>query len=133
MTADAPLIPNDIDHLDPGIAQLVLDLRAQGIRTTDSGDGMSKLPGGYWERRGFQAYDAPDVIPWPHVVFRSSVENLGKAMFVFCVVTNNEEGWSFLPSIISDDADGYEMLVMAIYEGSETKRLGEQINDGEIQ
>ena len=114
MTAE--LIPNDIDHLDPGIAQLVLDLRAQGIRTTDSGDGVSKLPGGYWERRGFQAYDACDVTPWPHVVFRSSVDDLGRVMFAFCAVTDNEEGWICSFSLIKDDADGYEMLVLAIYE-----------------
>lgn len=38
------ILPNDLDHLDPGIKDLVLTLRDKGVKTTDSGDGVSKLP-----------------------------------------------------------------------------------------
>lgn len=36
--------PNDLNHLDPGIAETVWLLRSCGFDTTDSGDGVSKPP-----------------------------------------------------------------------------------------
>lgn len=49
----------DLEQLDPGIRRMVSWLRAEGWETTDSGDGVSKPPG-------------PEVLPFPHVVIRSS-------------------------------------------------------------
>ncbi len=94
------LLPNDIDHLDPGIEDLVRKLRDAGVSTTDSGDGVSKLPGGHWERLGFQAYDPADVIPYPHVVIvEHARETVGDALAVFA--EHAGEGWTFDVSVLS--------------------------------
>lgn len=94
------LLPNDIDHLDPGIEDLVRKLRDAGVSTTDSGDGVSKLPGGHWERLGFQAYDPADVIPYPHVVIvEHARETVGDALAVFA--DHVGEGWTFDVSVLS--------------------------------
>jgi hypothetical protein len=49
----------DLRKLDPGVRSIVSFIRAWGFETTDSGDGVSKPPG-------------PDVLPFPHVVIRST-------------------------------------------------------------
>lgn len=88
------ILPNDLDHLDPGIKDLVLTLRDKGVKTTDSGDGVSKLPGGYWSRLGFQPYKPDDVIPNRHVVMVvDSSEAVGPTLDTF--LHHAGEGWSF--------------------------------------
>lgn len=59
LTAPYPLrLPViDIEHLDAGIQQIVLRLRAEGFETTDSGDGVSKPA-------------SPEVLPYRHVFCR---------------------------------------------------------------
>jgi len=95
------LLPNDIDHLDPGIEDLVLKLRDAGVSTTDSGDGVSKLPGGHWERLGFQAYDPADVIPYPHVVMVDQ-DNLGVGATLSAFLHIAGDGWTFDISVLPD-------------------------------
>lgn len=94
-----PLIPNDVEHLDPGIKDLVVTLRGLGVKTTDSGDGVSKLPGGYWDRLGFQPYDPADVIPHRHVVIvEESRDVIGPTLEMFLEHATGD--WSFDISVI---------------------------------
>jgi hypothetical protein len=46
----------DYEQLDPGIRRLVAWLRENGFRTTDSGDGKTKLDAGFTEEDGVSAY-----------------------------------------------------------------------------
>ncbi|MEQ1494454.1 MAG: hypothetical protein ABL912_01660 [Novosphingobium sp.] len=48
------------DELDPGIRDVVIALWAAGFKTTDSGDGVSRV--------GTEMDSENLVIPWPHVV-----------------------------------------------------------------
>lgn len=53
----APLSPETVALLDPGIRDVVVMLRAHGFDTTDSGDGASKA----------DAILSGDALPFPHV------------------------------------------------------------------
>lgn len=57
--AAEPLSDAEVESLDPGIRDLVVQLRAAGYETTDSGDGVSKSKD--W-------YESGEAIPYPHVV-----------------------------------------------------------------
>ena len=54
----------DVAALDPGIRETVRRLRAAGFGTTDSGDGVTKLP------------DAAEVLAFPHVTIRCDLTRL---------------------------------------------------------
>ena len=45
MTTIEPLTTQQVQELSPGIRDLVVDLRAAGFRTTDSGDGSNFAEG----------------------------------------------------------------------------------------
>lgn len=59
--------PFNADELDPGIRKTVLLLRSWGFKTTDSGDGVTKVQGGY---------DPRCVLPFPHVAMICDPEAL---------------------------------------------------------
>lgn len=57
-----------LDGVDPGIARLVAWLRERGFRTTDSGDGKTKIAQGWTEDDG--------VLPYSHVVMSVDPDRL---------------------------------------------------------
>lgn len=62
-----PLTREERDALDPGIRDVVVRLRDHGFRTTDSGDGASKV----------DAILTAEALPFPHVHMVANFEGLG--------------------------------------------------------
>lgn len=69
-----------IDGLDPGIVRLVTWLRANGFKTTDSGDGKAKLAQGFTEDDGVCAYAHVAIIMSKHD-FVAEVDRLGQLLW----------------------------------------------------